>query len=78
VLAVKSFITRIREKPASGLGRDTSNSTEASGGFTRFFQVHSGIVPQVRQDGFIANLSCEMGIHESPSASTPQASVLSY
>jgi len=77
VLAVKSFITRIREKPGSGLDRDTSNLIEASGGFTQFFQVNSGIMPQVRQDGFIAKLSCEMSIHESPYDSTPQAYILS-
>jgi len=60
-----------REKTGSGLDRDTSNLTEAFGGFTQFFQVNFGIVPQVRQDGFIANLSCDMSIHESSYDSTP-------
>jgi hypothetical protein len=78
VLAVKSFINRIQEKTGSGLERDTSNLTEASGGFTQFFQVNSGIFSQVRQDGFKANLSCEMSIHESPYNSTPHAYILSY
>jgi len=71
VLAVKPFITRIREKTGSCLDRDTSNLTEAFGGFTQFFQLNYGIVPQVRQGGFIANLSCEMSIHGSPYDSTP-------
>ena len=66
VLAVKPFITRIREKTGSGLDRDTSIVTQTSGGFTPFFLVNSGIVPQVRQEGFTANISLEMSIHESP------------
>jgi len=61
----------IREKIGSGLYRDASNLNEAFGGFTQFFQVNFGIVPQVKKDGFIANLSCDMSIHESPYDSTP-------
>ena len=71
MLAVKPFITRIRGKTGSGLDRDTSNLTVAFGGFTQFFQVNFEIVPQVRQYGFIANLSCEMSIHGSPYDLTP-------
>jgi hypothetical protein len=63
-----------RRQTGSGLDRDIL--TEACDGFTQFFLVNSGIGPKVRQEGFTANLSFEMSIHESPYDSTPQ--VLSY
>jgi hypothetical protein len=43
-----------------------------------FLQINYGIVPQFRQEGFIANLACEMSIHESTYDSTQQTYNVRY